>query len=151
MPCSGSAVGRPKLHIGLIRMANFPLLLLWPLFSRLVRSPKNGMKLLLANLASVSFPSPPAWWLLPQPLALPWEPENFLFLSGIEGEDHHFLTADAENSTAFFFFFLTPEYEDPCLQLCDENHIIVSPAVGRLWVKPREARVHPRAFPTSPL
>ena len=143
MPCSGPDVGRPKLHIGLIRMANFPLFLLWPLFSRLVRSPKNGMKLLLANLASVSFPSPPARWLSPQPLALPWEPENFLFLSGIEGEDHPFLTPDAENSIAFFFFLLTAEYEDPFLQLCDENHLIVSPAVGRLWMKPCEARVHP--------
>lgn len=74
------------------------------------------MKLLLANLASLSFTSPLAQWLLPQPPALPWEPDNFLFLSGIEGEDHPFLAADAENSTVFFVFFLTTEYEDPCLQ-----------------------------------
>lgn len=67
------------------------------------------MKLLLANLASISLTSPPAQWLLPQPSALPSEPDNFLFLSVIEGEEHPFLTADAENSTLFFFFFLTTD------------------------------------------
>lgn len=63
------------------------------------------MKLLLANLASTSFSSPPAQWLLPQPPVLPWEQDNFLFLSGIEGEDYSFLTANAEESTVFFSSF----------------------------------------------
>lgn len=39
----------------------------------------------------------------------------------------------------FSFFFLTTEYEGPCLQLCNENHIILSPVVGGLWVKSCEA------------
>lgn len=84
---------------------NVPLLHIEPLFSSLVRTPKNGMRLLLANLAGASLASPPAQWLLPQPPALPWEPDNFLFLSGIEGEDHPFLTANAENSPFLFLLF----------------------------------------------
>lgn len=96
------------------------------------------MRLLLANLAGASLASPPAQWLLPQPPALPWEPDNFLFLSGIEGEDHPFLTANAENSR-FLFLRLTTEYAGPCLQLCNENHIILSPVVGGLWEKSCEA------------
>lgn len=105
MPGSDLAVDRPQLRTELMQMTNFPLLLLWPLFSSLVRTPKNGMKLLLANLANFSLPSPPAQRLLPQPPALPWEIDNFLFLSGIEGEDHPFLTADAENSSFLFLLF----------------------------------------------
>ena len=105
MPGSDLAVDRPQLRTELMQMTNFPLLLLWPLLSSLVRTPKNGMKLLLANLASFSLTSPPAQWLLPQPPALPWETDNFLFLSGIEGEDHPFLTADAENSSFLFLLF----------------------------------------------
>lgn len=105
MPGSDLAVDRPQLQTELMQMTNFPLLLLWPLFSSLVRTPKNGMKLLLANLASFSLTSPPAQWLLLQPPALPWEIDNFLFLSGIEGEDHPFLPADAENSSFIFLLF----------------------------------------------
>lgn len=105
MPGSDPAVDRPQLQTDLMQMANFPLLLLRPLFSSLVRTPKNGVKLLLGNLASFSLTYPPAQWLLPQPPALPWEPDNFLFLSGIEGEDHPFLTADAENSRFLFLLF----------------------------------------------
>lgn len=105
MPDSDPAVDCPQLQTELMQMANFPLLRLWPLFSSLVRTPENGMKLLLVSLASFSLTYPPAQWLLPQPPALPWEPGNFLLLSGIEGEDHPFVTADGENSS---FLYLSP-------------------------------------------
>lgn len=47
-----------ELHIGLVSGAHFPLWLLGPLFSSVVRAPSNGMVSFLTNPAMVSFQSP---------------------------------------------------------------------------------------------